>query len=266
VTLVKDANRNITHVYAGDTGGYVYRVNVGAMSNGTPDINWTANTAASNIAIANLSVADHARKFLNGPDVVERATYNEVLIGSGDRERPLISNYPCTSPVQNAFYMIKDSPPSYPITAITPSNLANVSDTCPITSSNGWYFNMPNTCEQVVNKATSLGGYTYFGTNQPTASTGCAINLGIARGYAVSISGGCAPPGASRSIEFTGGGLPPSPVAGIVDIGGKKVTVCLGCGTMATSRSGTGGKASPIGPDESKIYPTGQKRTFWYKK
>jgi len=265
VTLIKDANGNITHVYAGDTGGYVYRVNVGSFDGTTLGSDWTSNSLASNITIAYLSDDNNARKFLNGPDVVKTANYNEVLIGSGDRERPLISNYPCVDPVTNAFYMIKDSPPGYPA-VIKPADLANVSSTCPITSSKGWYFNMPNTCEQVVNKATSIGGYTYFGTNQPVTNTSCAANLGIARGYAVSISGGCAPPGADRSITFTGGGLPPSPVAGIVDIDGKKVTFCLGCGTDATSRTGTGGKASSLGGNKIKIAPKGKQRTFWYKK
>ena len=268
VTLIKDANGNITHLYAGDTGGYVYRVNVGSFDGTTLGSDWTSNSLASNITIAYLSDDNNARKFLNGPDVVKTANYNEVLIGSGDRERPLISNYPCVDPVTNAFYMIKDSPPGYPA-VIKPADLADVSSTCPITSSKGWYFNMPNTCEQVVNKATSIGGYTYFGTNQPVNNTSCATNLGIARGYAVSISGGCAPPGAGRSITFTGGGLPPSPVAGIVDINGKKVTFCLGCGTDATSRtggSGLAGNASSLGGSKIKIAPTGKQRTFWYKK
>ena len=140
--------------------------------------------------------------------------------------------------------------------------------TCPVSNSNGWYFNLPNTCEQVVNKATSIGGYTYFGTNQSVTATSCATNLGIARGYAVKIGSGCAPPGASRSIEFTGGDLAPSPVTGVVDIDGKKVTFCLGCGADAGDRASGGVTGeSFIGGGKIKIFPKGiRKRTFWYKK
>ena len=270
VTLIMDSSGNITQVYAGDTGGYMYRVNVGTWNGSTLGTTWTANTAASNITIANLSETGHARKFISGPDVVVGGTYNEVLIGSGDRERPLRTNYPCAELVTNAFYMIRDTPPNYPATVPTPSDLANVSSTCPLTSDKGWYFNLPNSCEQVVNKATSIGGFTYFGTNQPApvVAGSCSTNLGIARGYAVRIGTGCAPPNASRSITFTGGGLPPSPVAGVVDIDGKKVTFCLGCGGDAKSRSAGDPKcASFVGGCEQTISPPGKReRTFWFKK
>lgn len=276
VTLLKDANGYITHVYAGDTGGYVYRVNVGTWDGTTLGGAWADNTAASDITIANLSQTNHARKFMSGPDVVESATYNEVLIGSGDREHPLLNNYPCGNNsasagnfVTNAFFSIRDTPPGYPLPIPTPSDLADVSTVCPATSTTGWYFNLPNSCEQVVNKATSIGGYTYFGTNQPVEPTAnsCSTNLGTARGYAVNLSTGCAPPGASRSITFTGGGLPPSPVTGVVDVDGQKITFCLGCGTAANVRAGSVAGGSFVGGGNIDIFPLGTRtRTFWYKK
>ncbi len=274
VTLIKNISGNITHVYAGDSGGYVYRINVGTWNGSTLGSTWTANTAATDITIAYLAETGHARKFLNGPDVVVGATSNEVLIGSGDREHPLRTNYPCASStfVNNAFYMIKDTPPAYPSTAITPLSLANVTDNadCTTEDSDGWYFQLPNACEQVVNKATSIGGYTYFGTNQPApvVEGSCSTNLGIARGYAVRISSGCAPPNSERSITFTGGGLPPSPVAGVVDVDGRKVTFCLGCGGDAQSRTRQDTTCTSfVGGCEQTISPPGNRtRTFWYKR
>lgn len=274
VTIVKNANGYISHVYAGDTGGYLYRINVGGWTGTAPDTTWTPKNDASDITIAYLSETGHARKFMNGPDVVESATFNEVLIGSGDREHPLLSSYACgggTGGVTNSFFMIKDTPSAgYPSPALTKASLVDVSSTCPVSSDYGWYFNLPNTCEQVVNKATSIGGYTYFGTNQPvpTPTGSCSTNLGVARGYAVKISSGCAPPGAGRSITFTGGGMPPSPVAGIVDIEGRKQTFCLGCGTDATARAnGPNERCSAIGGCDIPINPTGNRsRTYWYKK
>ncbi len=270
VVLVKDNNGNIANVYAGDTGGYVYRINVGTWD-GSTATSWTSNSAASNITIANLSETNHARKFMSGPDVVETASYNAVLIGSGDRERPLLNNYPCGNNstaagdfVKNQFYMIKDTPTGYPVTPTVRAELTNAAAlTCSTINAKGWYFDLPNSCEQVVNKATSLGGVTYFGTNQPipTPPGSCSTNLGVARGYAVKILTGCALTGTdgARSTVLIGGGLPPSPVAGIVDVDGKLTPFGLGLATVDNPLA--------LGGSEIIINPPGTRaRTYWYKK
>ena len=70
--------------------------------------------------------------------------------------------------------------------------------------------------EKVVNAATSIGGNAYFGTNQPAAAASgpvCSVDLGIARTYEMPLF--CV---ASKGSLVAGGGLPPSPVAGIVNI------------------------------------------------
>ncbi len=274
VVLLKDSSGNIARVYAGDTGGYVYRINVGTWngtetSTATALNTWTAlNTT---ITIANLSETNHARKFMSGPDVVETINFNAVMIGSGDRERPLLNNYPCGnnataagSFVTNQFYMIKDTltagyPPITIRTDLTPSAAL----TCSTDITKGWYFDLPNSCEQVVNKATSIGGTTFFGTNQPvpTPAGSCSTNLGVARGYAVKILTGCALPdtNGARSTVLIGGGLPPSPVAGVVDVGGKLTPFCLGCAT-ADSPLALGGGEIIINP------PGTRSRNYWYKR
>ena len=70
--------------------------------------------------------------------------------------------------------------------------------------------------EKVVNAATSIAGTSFFGTNRPSPPVGnaCYSNLGIAKTYAMPLF--CVSPTGS---ELVGGGLPPSPVSGVVTIG-----------------------------------------------
>lgn len=270
VALLTDASGNATYAYAADTGGYVYRINIGAY-NGTASTAWTDNVAAANITIANLSESGQARKFLFGPDVVAYVGYNAVMIGSGDREHPLINSYACnnfTSGVQNQFFMLKDSPTAYPTSPITPADLTDVTTSLTATESdigtNGWRFNLVATCEQAVNKALTIGGVTYFGTNGPKSasekSNSCGSDLGNARGYAINfLTGAVAANNTSRYTTYPYGGLPPSPVGGVVDIDGKKVPFCIGC----TSPGDT--NPSPLQGTPIVINPSGpRQRVYWY--
>lgn len=274
VALLKNSSDYITYVYAADSGGYVYRVNVGTY-NGTvfSDI-WTSNASASNIAIANLSEANQSRKFLNGLDVVEYASYNAVLVGSGDREHPMLDNYPCGNYsdgagnfVTNAFYMVKDVPSVYPDTPLTPAGMTDVTSNLSATEASigagGWYFNLLS-CEQVINKSITIGGTTYFGTNQPAQAVlnSCANNLGTARGYAVDFLTGNPVSGGIRYSVYAGGGLPPSPVAGVVEVDGVRVPFLLG-GSKPGDASNP--NPSPLEGQKIPIDPKGSRtRVYWY--
>lgn len=269
VKLVTDAATNyVTNVYAGDTGGYVYRINVGTYNGTAFGGSWTSNASASNIAIANMGGTNQAKKFLNGPDVVETATYNAVLIGTGDREHPLYEDYPCATGVQNQFYMIKDTPVAYPASPVTPTDLTDVSSNASATAadinSRGWVFNLAS-CEQTVNMAVTIGGSTFFSTNQATETdpATCSSNLGTARGYAVKPTSGAAVSSTgARYAEFVNKGLPPSPVAGVVNINGVMVPFVLGA--AIPGESAAGGTFSSI---KVNINPHGRRnRTFWYGK
>jgi Tfp pilus tip-associated adhesin PilY1 len=276
ITLVTDTNGYATYAYAADTGGYIYRINVGSYDSATAifDSTWTANSAASSITIANMSETGHARKFLFAPDVVVFRGYNAVLIGSGDREHPLSGNYACNNfaaGVLNQFYMIKDYTSAYPATPITPTDLTDVTTNLTATvGTNGWRFNLvdytaptpTSRCEQTVNKALTIGGVTYFGTNGPKSAddttSECGINLGNARGYAVSFLTGApvALPGSttesSRYTNYKYGGLPPSPVSGVVQIGDQKVPFCIGCTDQFDANKPI---INPVGP---------RQRLYWY--
>jgi len=66
-----------------------------------------------------------------------------------------------------------------------------------------------------VNSPYSIAGATYFGTNRPTPNANsCTGNLGQARAYKFPLF--CT--GTPESIVLDSGGMPPSPVGGLVTI------------------------------------------------
>jgi type IV pilus assembly protein PilY1 len=117
--------------------------------------------------------------------------------------------------------------------------------------------------EKAVNAPTTIGGNTFFGTNTPLApdSSVCQANLGTARGYSVNIV-----TGASKFVEFAGGGLPPSPVAGVFqDDNGKKYLFCIGCGNPDPTCTGPD-CTSPLGGIKPPIPITPvRSRVYWYR-
>ena len=217
----------VDHAYIMDVGGSLYRLDFivpstkATLDNG----NWTMTKIAQ--------TTGGNRKFLFGPSAL--AALNEVFlaIGSGDRERPLIQNYPYTTPVQNRFYMFVDkfltSGLPVDLDGSTMSNFTT-NTSCATTfdsAKNGWFMDLTaGTGEQTVTSSVIFGGTVFFSTNRPLAPTPgtCAANLGEARGYAVNlltasgVIGTGSTCGGSRSGVFTGGGIPPSPVVGTVPV------------------------------------------------
>ena len=274
VFVSNNTNSKVTSIHAADTGGYLYRIDVGSVdAAGSTFTSWS-NTAATDIDIAHLSEANHARKFVFGPDVVKYPTYFAVLVGTGDREHPLHTDYACSSysgGVTNQFFMVKDAGGgTYPETLIEPDDLTDVTNTLAcstVINDYGWRFALGQ-CEQVVNKGLSIGGVVYFGTHQPsnTEATACSTNLGTARGYAVNIENACPVcENCQRSVAYVGGGLPPSPVAGVVEIDGVKVPFLLGGSKPTEDGNCVGEGCSPLDVVEVEINPTSARyRVFWY--
>lgn len=267
LTLLTDSAGNVTYVYAVDLSGRVYRINVGTYD-GATFTGWTSNAGTSTSLIANLSETGNARKFINGPDVVEDKDFNAVLVGSGDREHPLINSYACnnfaTSPagtfVTNQFYMVKDIPSAYPVNPTVAGDLTDVTTPSSTINAFGWKFNFAP-CEQSVNKSLTIAGTTYFGTNTPTTATGssCSANLGVANGYAVSYLNGNASTGTSRFALYLGGGMPPSPVGGVVDVNGVRVPFLIGGIDTAAADGSAFQVTKPKIDPKSKRY-----RSYWY--
>jgi type IV pilus assembly protein PilY1 len=230
------------YAYVADTGGNIYRIDFVDPGSYAPrsSSNWTMNR----VAYTNGS----NRKFFYAPALQYSNNKVYVAIGSGDREHPLITQYPYTTPVVNRFYVYVDN-----LAATTANNLdstttmANYStgSTCatarilPSSGLLGWYKNLNanGTGEQVVTSALIAGGLVTFSTNRPVppAVNSCSASLGEARGYWLNLTNGSgaigvnnASCGGSDSTTFVGGGLVPSPVFGVVSVGGQQQTVVIG--------------------------------------
>ncbi|MEK6708672.1 MAG: pilus assembly protein PilY [Pseudomonadota bacterium] len=259
VTVVRDNSGFAQYIYVADTGGNIYRITIGAAV----PTSWIITKIAAlgcDSPVCPGGVAN--RKFLFAPEVVVTPDYNAVLVGSGDREHPLLSNT-VTTGVDNAFFMIKDRPADV---SWWPSETANCQSqslacmssllaidpdgaTSPIQAQldakKGWYLAFgtgTHDKEQVVTSAVVALGVLTFSTHTPTAAnpTICGPNLGTARVYNVKFLDATAAVGAPRYIMVTGGGLPPSPVAGMVTVNnpsspGSTMTVPFVIGANPTS-------------------------------
>ena len=152
-----------------------------------------------------------------------------------------------------------------PASTCTSDSLLSVSNA----GKKGWYMNLNQygTGEQGVTTAIIVGGMVAFSTNRPIVSAqSCGSVLGEARGYwvnlfnasgSISTAGGAAC-GGDRSNTFAGGGLPPSPVIGIVSVDGQSMAVVIGTAQRDGSTN------SPIKPDPF-VPPILQNRTRTYK-
>ena len=270
-------------LYAADTGGNIWRVDLEPAGGNTPNfwqINKLAALGCGTGPCANPSNPTQ-RKFFYPPEVIPHTTtspYDSVIAGSGDREHPLYVS--TTTQRANRLYLLKDT-----YTGLDASGMAALGSGFPITmtANNGnsqqglfdatttpWngtlagYYITLGAGEKVVNAPLAVAGYVYLGTNTPPApnTNSCVNSLGVAQGYQLSTYAGT-----YTKIQFDGGGLPPSPVAGVVNIvvGGvvKEVPFIIGggnpnCTGGADCKSAEGGQKPPI-----KV-PTTRKRNYWY--
>jgi type IV pilus assembly protein PilY1 len=275
ITLLdRDGDGYTDRLYTGDLGGNIWRA----------DINDSAPASWKVTQIASLSggTSTTARKFFYPPDVTPTATFDAVVAASGDREHPLLAN--ASSTVVNRFYMLKDTNIGTSVVTgwikITESLLtdetgAAAGTTAPYSSSSttsGFYVTLGTAGdgEKAVNAPLTVAGYTYFGTNTPFNPTAnpdmCYPNLGLARGYAINFLTGA---GLNNKgyITFDGGGLPPSPVFGLVEINpgsGVYTPVLIGGGNQTGSAVG-GNNTSALGANKVTPPNTGKrKRTYWF--
>jgi type IV pilus assembly protein PilY1 len=252
VSLVDtDYDGKVDRAYAVDLGGQVYRIDFEGTTTYNPPSSWTI------FKLADLSAGTTSRrKFFYGPDVVHMKTMTALMFGSGDREKPLQAD------TQDHFFQIfdrnavKGAPAS-----VTPIVFGSLSAAAQVSSiaGDGCYMALAQG-EKVVNAATSIAGYSYFGTNRPASSSpsgqSCTAALGVAKSYAMPLF--CV---ASSGTILAGGGLPPSPVAGIVtvtDKNGKEVQVPFVIGAPNPKKSGIEG---------IRVNPTikvPRKRRYWY--
>lgn len=276
-TLVRDTTTGkVVYAYTADMGGNVYRMSFGTGAPAT----WTIKKIAS-VGCDTLTGCTANRKFMFAPSVatVDNVTYY-VLLGSGDREKPL-GYYAAAKAVSNHFFMIKDVPGDsgwtndaancgtgstvlcrdslFPILTTatpTPAQLA---------TKKGWYLGLLSS-EQVVTSAVTIFGVVTFSTHQPAVArvNSCGANLGTTFVYSVGYQnavGATTSAGGvtSRYDHLSGDGLPPSPVAGQVRLDdGTVVPFCIGC----SPKSPLEGKLPT--PLTSVVQP--KNRLYWYIK
>jgi type IV pilus assembly protein PilY1 len=267
VTVVDLNNDGIPdRAYAIDVRGNLYRIDlpasdvlVPATSAGSPWINKQA-----------VKIAELGGKAFYAPDVVVTSDYVAVLAGTGDREKPLLISKIVGTGESEGFFMVKDTKAGQPPrnSALTASDLALVASINPDTMiaesvtpdasllNNGCYIKLAPNGEKVVNAPTSIGGIAYFGTNRPTPAGTLSCQAGLGEAYAYKFPLFCKAP---TSTKLASGGLPPSPVGGIViiDIGGTP--------TQVPFIIGSGQRGSPFAPEQPQpaISPIRQ-RQFWY--
>jgi len=263
------------YAYLADTNGFVYRIDfvdgpvtLVPQSQGS----WAATQIAG---VSN--TANYGRKFMFGPTLFLNQNKVYLGLGTGDREHPLITQYPYTTPVLNHFYLFVDDPATTgtyvnldgttmqsgvgalcSTTPVLPQNTANPSATAPI----GFYLplNAHGTGEQTVTPALIIGGQVTWGTNRPLPplANACTNGLGEARGYlvdlvngsgALNVTGECTDTTAAtsttnQSTVYPGGGLPIPPTEAIVPV----TNTPPGAGGDGGGGGGGGGDGSGANP------------------
>ncbi|WP_167399098.1 pilus assembly protein [Ectopseudomonas oleovorans] len=242
-TVDMDFNGTVDFAYAADAAGGLYRINFATL-NENGSITALAQSAWSITKIAN--TLDTTRRFLNRPTVAVLRDSVYVTLGSGNRERPLESNYPYVSSVQDRFYVYVDLPGAAQTEAVNLDGnqlgdvtIADVdaSTSCEVSGLRGWYMDMKGRGEQIVNSSAIAGGQVMFNSYQPGGATTpgqCSRALGIAKSYQRSLFN---PSSCDRdtSTEIVGGGMPIPPIITTVPVadedgnGEQLVTVCIGC-------------------------------------
>lgn len=321
--LDSGGNGRVDLAYVVDTGGNLYRINIGDAAPG----DWTITpVAAVGCNEPPCAARTLNRKFLSAPEVVVTQQYNAVLVGSGDREHPLPTSR--ATDVDNAFFMVKDKPTDANWLDLERGNCGGEPVICigadadnssllkiepegasptdaELTAAKGWYLafgedsaKVEHNGEQVVTSAVVLGGVAYFSTHTPTfpgganadtdgdgvkdsvdlcpdTATGERVNadgcaedqaescgsLGTTRGYAVNFITAESPDGTTQRFdEFVGGGLPPSPVGGIVELDdGQQVPFIIG-GRQLDGSFSSGLEGQKASVDLSGV----RSRTYWY--
>lgn len=276
ITLVdRDFDGLIDRLYAADTGGNIWRVDL--QPTGTGEVStWQASHFA---ALGGSGTTK--RKFFFPPDVVPTRNFDSVIAITGDREHPLRTHQ--ANSIVNRFYMLKDTKVGNSASGWTTlrDDSSATADDLPAASSSdvlplarvtngalfennrpGFFVTLPSGGEKGVNAPTTVGGIVYFGTNRPKppSTNSCSADLGEARTYAINFL-----TGSQSSTLLDGGGLAPSPVFGIVTVkvGDKDRQLPFliggGGGSGADGRSGLGAQKPSIPLNPIK------RRTYWYR-
>lgn len=264
VTVMNDSAGLAKVAYVADLGGNVYRIDIGTRTPATWNLSKIASLGCDTVGTT--PTCNDNRKFMFGPDVVEDNGMYVLLLGSGDREKPLRA-WSRAFAVSNRFYMLVDKP-SDPTWLNPPADqptqcggqsllchdsLLAIARDAPtpapsdLAAKKGWYLELA-AGEQVVTASVTAYGVTTFNTHIPTdgaTTQSCKSNLGTANVYNVAYANAAAQ-GGLRFADVVGGGLAPSPVVGRVqlDDGSLRDVVIGGSPESFLSPKGMAAKAA----------------------
>ena len=234
-----DNDGYIDFVYVADVAGNLYRLNFATLT--TPANAYAQQLDSTEWFMTHIAKSSLATaRFLNKPTIGAILNRVVVTVGSGDRERPLKQNYPYLESVSNRFYAFIDEPyePSAsPVDLDQPGSadtrgmlnaatgLANGARLVDLYR--GWYLDLPDRGEQVVNPSAIGGGYVFFNSFQPEGGTkGFCSDLGKSKAYRVPLF----KPRKEEGKEF-GEGIPVPPVIVTVKLdSGEPSCVGVTCG------------------------------------
>lgn len=246
-----DADGYWDYLYALDAAGNLYRVDFGVLESLTSDtVTMLATNSWKVTKIAKVGTSDSSIRTMNKPIVAPYQKQVFVTFGTGDRERPLKVNYPYASSVQNYFFAFVDRPwqtTERGLVNLLGGDMFNVESSSlaegqTIAAFDGWYYEIPDRGEQVVNQSAVAGPYVFFNTFQPEGGrSGICSNLGTAKAYTAPLF----VPDAPEVDNIDGGGIPIPPIIATVDLSATTaectgdcgdgviddsvVTVCIGC-------------------------------------
>jgi type IV pilus assembly protein PilY1 len=244
VTLADvDGDGTADRAYVADVRGNLYRIDLPATGDPLLAATWSTTQA--------VKIASMGGKVFFAPDVVVTKSFVAVLFGTGDREKPLLTS------TSDNFFIVKDKmgTPGPILTRSDLTKVAQVNNTTmepevpagtiePVSNPNGCYLGLATNGEKVVNAPVTIAGVTYFSTNRPTPNNAQSCSAGLGQAFAYKFPLFCVAP--NPAIRLEGGGMPPSPVGGVVvlTIDGKEQKMPFMIG------SGEGG--SPFRPSVPK--------------
>jgi type IV pilus assembly protein PilY1 len=247
--LDSDGDGFVDRIYVADVRAQLYRIDI---ENASGDPISPGGWPVTKIAALNDGPGGlvGSRKVFFAPDIIMSRNYTALLMGTGDREKPL------TTSTNDRFYVLKDTKVTKgaPATAtvITDAVLAGLGSDGAGIDPEGCSYAFASNGERVINQPITFGGITYFSTNRPLPPGGGSCSRSQSRSYQVPLI--CRPP---TFRNLVGDGLPPSPVVGYVDVGrGKLVPFVIG---------GPNDKNSSIEVNRANILiPGKRKRSYWF--
>jgi len=210
------------YAYAADMGGAVWRINLKP-----PAAKATVSSAWTFTKVAYTTGA--ARKFMHAPALVPFKGNIYVALGSGNRERPLATDYPYTSDIDDRFFVFLNDPRDDTVLNLDDSSKTTDSDKADlkcedegIAAGRGWFRRLLGRGEQVANPAMVVQGDVVFSTYRPGGAKVdmCVNSLGIGTDYRINLFNGSSC--GNAPVEVVGAGMPTPGSFFIVEIADGK--------------------------------------------